>query len=199
MLSKDTFVDFILKGAAKTAIVSAGATRSALPEGFEEFDIAGTEQTSTDDTTFARRLLEAADFGLPELVARDSVIRSTDAVARYLPDRVAYWPKTPSRPYQTLLFESSLTSDELLRIPAFRRTALHHLNDAEAALARLASEALEGFQRGGETVTADVRKGRKEETLCVVSIVDTRDSESVRLVCFGTENASWRPRDLPDQ
>ena len=47
--------------------------RLGLPEGFEEFDIGGAEHTSTDDTTFARRLLEAADYGLPELVARDSV------------------------------------------------------------------------------------------------------------------------------
>src|SRR5262249_29528537 len=149
MLSKDAFLDFILKRAAvKAVIASAGPTPSALPEGFEEFEFGGKERTSTDDTTFARRLLEASDFGLPELVARNSVIRSSDAVAQHLPARVAYWPKTPSRPYQTLLFESSLTSDVLLRIPAFRRTALHHLNDAEAALTRLASEALDGFQRG---------------------------------------------------
>ncbi|MBU2465995.1 MAG: hypothetical protein KJ615_06585, partial [Bacteroidetes bacterium] len=52
------------------------------------------------------------------------------------------------------------------------------------------SEALEGFQRGGEGVTADVRKGRKEETLCVVSILDEREGQPVRLVCFGTQNKS---------
>src|SRR5688572_9322639 len=191
MLSKEAFVDFILKGAAaKRVVASAGSLGSALPEGFEEFDVGDAEQTPFDDATFTRRLLEAAGFGLPELVARDSVIRSTDAVARYLPDRVAYWPKTPSRPYQTLLFESTLKSDELLRIPAFRHTQLHHLNDVEAALARLVSQALDGFQRGGESVTADVRKGRASETLCVVSVVDTREGEPVRLVCFGTENAS---------
>ena len=57
MLSRDAFVDFILKGAgAQTVVVGAGATHSALPEGFEEFDSGSGEQTSTDDTTFARRV-----------------------------------------------------------------------------------------------------------------------------------------------
>ena len=42
MLSKEAFVDFILKGAAaKTVVASAGSLGSALPEGFEEFDVGG--------------------------------------------------------------------------------------------------------------------------------------------------------------
>jgi hypothetical protein len=189
MLSKEAFIDFILKGPAKDTTAKASPEHAALPEGFQGFDTAASEPAASSDTsTFARRLLEAAGFGYPELVGRDSVIRSGDAVARYLPDRVSFWPKTTSRPYQTLLFEASLTHKQLLEIPAFRGHKMSHLDIVEDALVRLVSEALEGFQRGGESVTADVRRGRKDETLCVVSIVDEREGEPTRLVCFGTHN-----------
>ena len=39
-------------------------------------------------STFAKRLLEAAGFGTPEEVARTTLIRGDDAAARHLPDRV---------------------------------------------------------------------------------------------------------------
>ena len=67
---------------------------------------------------------------------------------------------------------------------------MSHLDIVEDALARMVSEALDGFQRGGEGVTSDVRQGQKDETLCIISIMDERDQEPVRLVCFGTQNAS---------
>ena len=192
MLSKESFVDFILKGPDENAATtSQSPVESALPDGFEGFDPADTQPATAQHTSsFARRLLEASGFGYAEMVQRDSVIRSTDAVARYLPERVAFWPKTSSRSYQTLLFETELNHKQLLSIPAFRSRKMAHLDIVEDALARLVSEALEGFQRGGETVTADVRKGRKEETLCVVSILDGREDEHnpVRHVCFGTQN-----------
>jgi len=190
MLSSAEFIDFILKGGGRQATPAETPASAALPEGFEGFD-AGAEHNATaagGATSFARRLLEAAGFGLAQLVERSSVIRSADAVAKYLPERASYWPKTATRPYQTLLFEAGMTSGGLLKIPAFRNTELRHLDDVEAALARLVSEALDGFQKGGEGVTADVRKGRREETLCIVSIIDQREGQSVRLVCFGTRN-----------
>ncbi len=196
MLSKDAFIDFILSGPDKsTATTPEAAAEAALPEGFEGFDsfedvnvAEASPPSAPPGSSFARRLLEASGFGYAEMVQRDSVIRSTDAVARDLPERVSFWPKTASRSYQTLLFEADLTHRQLLAIPAFKTRKMAHLDIVEDALARLVSEALEGFQRGGEGVTADVRKGRKEETLCVVSILDERDGETVRLVCFGTQN-----------
>ena len=194
MLSKGTFVDFILNGPDEsTTTASQDPTESALPDGFEGFETPDTQPlTAQPGSSFARRLLEASGFGYAEMVQRDSVIRSTDAVARYFPERVAFWPKTTSRAYQTLLFEAQLDHRKLLAIPAFRSRKMAHLDIVEDALARLVSEALDGFQRGGEGVTADVRKGRKEETLCVVSILDGRedDENPVRLVCFGTQNSS---------
>ena len=194
MLSRESFVDFILRGPDEGATPAPQApAESALPDGFEGFDAADTQPPpAKPGSSFARRLLEASGFGYAEMVQRDSVIRSTDVVARYLPERVSFWPKTTSRPYQTLLFEAELNHKQLLAIPAFKSRKMAHLDIVEDALARLVSEALEGFQRGGEGVTADVRKGRKKETLCVVSILDGREDESapVRLVCFGTQNRS---------
>lgn len=192
MLSKDAFIDFILNGPDKASAAAPDApAESALPEGFEGFDAAETQPPPAQPgSSFARRLLEASGFGYAEMVQRNNVIRSTDAVARYLPDRVSFWPQTPTRKYYTLLFETDLNHKELLAIPAFRSRKMAHLDIVEDALARLVSEALEGFQRGGEGVTADVRKGRMEETLCVVSIRDEREGQPVRLVCFGTHNKS---------
>ena len=193
MLNKADFIDYILNGGESEAKRDPIApVESALPEGFEGFDDFATEVApapqAPSGSSFARRLLEATGFGNPAFVQRTNVIRSGDAVARHLPERVAFWPKTPSRPYQTLLFEADLDHEQLLNIPAFRSRTLAHLDIVEDALARLVSEALDGFQRGGEGVTADVRKGSKEETLCVVSILDKREGQAVRLICFGTQN-----------
>lgn len=189
MLTKDQFVDFVLNGTTSLSSVPDVAGDSALPEGFEGFETPDTGASAGEAaSSFARRLLEASGFGYAQMVQRDNVIRSSDAVARYLPERVSFWPKTPARAYQTLLFEADLSHKKLLAIPAFRARKMAHLDIVEDALARLVSEALEGFQRGGEGVTADVRKGRKEETLCVVSILDEREGQPVRLVCFGTQH-----------
>src|SRR5262245_47795971 len=100
MLSKDAFIDFILEGPQKSLPTPAAPAESALPHGFEGFDAADT-RPSTEQvvSSFARRLLEASGFGYAALVQRDNVIRSTDAVARYLPERAAFWSKTASRPY----------------------------------------------------------------------------------------------------
>ncbi len=191
MLTSSEFVDFILGGPQARVPSSSAAVAAALPKELDGFDTEEVEAPAGEQGTssFARQLLLATRFfGQPEDVSRNSLIRSADAVARYLPERASYWPKTAARPYQTLLFEESIKSSELLKIPAFRNTELQFLDDLEAALARLVSEALDGFQRGGEGVTADVRKGRKQETLCIVSIIDEREVEPVRLICFGTWN-----------
>lgn len=193
MLSKTEFIDYILNGGHQAAqSTPTVAVDPSLPEGFEGFEGFATTPAPTAapqaGSSFARRLLEASGFGNPDFVQRDNIIRSGDAVGRYLPERVAVWPKTPSRPYQTLLFEADLNHKALLAIPAFKSHRLAHLDIVEDALARLVSEALAGFQRRGEGVTADVRQGRMDETLCLVSIMDEREGEAVRLVCFGTQN-----------
>lgn len=192
MLKKEEFISFILEGPKSFQEKEIQQGTSALPEGFEDFGFdTETVQDSPADTrtTFTQRLLVASDFGLPEFVQTKNLIRSTDAVAKYLPGRASYWPKISIRPYQTLLFEANITHKDLLTIPAFKNRKMSHLDIVEDALARMVSEALDGFQRGGEGVTSDVRKGQKHETLCIISIMDERDQDPVRLVCFGTHNA----------
>lgn len=192
MLKKEDFINFILEGPKSVRSEDVNKGKAALPEGFEEFGFeADTKSIAPVDTqaTFTQRLLEAANFGYPDSVQTKDLIRSMDAVAKYLPDRASYWPKISTRPYQTLLFEANITHKDLLGIPAFKSRKMSHLDIVEDALARMVSEALEGFQKGGEGVTADVRKGKKDETLCIISILDERDQEPVRLVCFGTQNA----------
>jgi Type ISP C-terminal specificity domain len=193
MLKKEEFISFILEGPKSFQEKEIQQGTSALPEGFEDFGFdTETVKDSPADTraTFTQRLLVASDFGLPEFVQTKNLIRSSDAVAGYLPDRASYWPKISSRPYQTLLFEADITHKDILGIPAFKSHKTSHLNIVEDALARMVSEALEGFKKGGDAVTSDVRKGRKDETLCIISIVDERDQDPVRLVCFGTYNAN---------
>lgn len=193
MLTKKEFISFILEGQKQPVTPEKRSSQNQTPVddlmafGFDT--PVETEAQVETDTSFAQRLLEAAAFGKPDYVQTTSLIRSSDTVARHLPPRAAFWAKTQSRPYQTLLFEAVLNHKELLAIPAFKSRKMRHLDMVEDALARMVSEALDGFQRGGEGVTADVRKGKREETLCIVSIRDERDQEPVRLVCFGTVNA----------
>lgn len=192
MLKKDDFISFILDGQKQTIKKSPAAVPAPTASDLMSlgFDIPATStEMAADESSFAQKLLEASDFGKPEYVQTASLIRSTDSVAQHLPPRAAYWPKTPSRPYQTLLFETDKSHKDLLAIPAFKSRKMSHLDMVEDALARMVSEALEGFQRGGDSVTADVRKGKKEETLCIVSVKDEREQLQVRLVCFGTVNA----------
>lgn len=204
MLTRDQFIDYVLAGGGVAGPVrSTRETRDddALPEGMDGFDEVETEPIAVGAAreSFARRLLEHSDFGLPAVLARERVIRGEDAVARHLPERVAYWEKTAKRPYHILLFETSLTHRDVLAVPAFKRRAFSHLDVVEDALASFVQEALNGFQKGGEGVTSEVRRGIREETLCIVSILDAREvkpdstdaqeREPVRLVCFGTENS----------
>jgi len=185
MLTKSDFIRRVLGEApARTRAAKKDTGHIA---GFDFIDDAA-EAEASEDTRFAQLLLEDM-FGLGQSIPRAAVIRSTDAVARYIPDHVLYWPKTPTRPHHTLLIEAELTHHELLAIPAFKSRQLAYLDNAEDAIARLAAEALEGFQRGAEDLQASALRGQKHETLCVVSIVDERDGHTGRLVCFGTFNA----------
>lgn len=186
MLTKDDFIRHILGEAPRT---KARATKKDTGhiEGFDFADDA-PDSEATEDTRFVTPLLQAG-FGDGQGIPRATVIRSTDAVAKYIPDEVRYWPKTPTRPHHTLLIEANLTHRELLAIPAFKSRQLAHLDIAEDAVARLVAEALEGFQRGAEGLDASALKGQKHETLCVVSIVDEREEHAGRIACFGTFNA----------
>lgn len=186
MLTKDDFIRHILGEAPRT---KARATKKDTGhiEGFDFADDA-PDSEATEDTRFVTPLLQAG-FGDGQGIPRATVIRSTDAVAKYIPDEVRYWPKTPTRPHHTLLIEANLTHRELLDIPAFKSRQLAHLDIAEDAVARLVAEALEGFQRGAEGLDASALKGQKHETLCVVSIIDEREGHAGRIACFGTFNA----------
>ena len=86
MLSKDAFIDFILSGDAASPV--SKPEEAALPEGMEGFDTSPI--SSQPAASFARRLLEASGFGYAELVQKGNVIRSSDAVANYLPERVCF-------------------------------------------------------------------------------------------------------------
>ncbi len=195
MMDKEQFIEYVLSsGADASSANAAKATATVRPKGFagKGFQTKGakTSEPANRQSTFAKRLLEAAGFGAPEEVARATLIRGDDAAAKYLPERVFYWPKSGDRPYQTLLFEADINHGQLLEIPAFRNRKMQHLDMVEDALARLVQQALKGFERGGEGVTAAIKKGRQDETLCVISIIDQRESHPVRLVCFGTVNSN---------
>jgi type I restriction-modification system DNA methylase subunit len=187
MLTKEDFIRRIL-GEAPTRTKSRAAKKDTDHVAGFDFADDAPESEASEDTRFAQLLLEEG-FGLGQSIPRSTVIRSTDAVARYIPEHVLYWSKTPTRPHHTLLIEANLTHRELLAIPAFKSRQLAHLDIAEDAVARLVAEALEGFQRGAEGLEASALKGLKHETLCVVSINDERDGHAGRLVCFGTFNA----------
>jgi hypothetical protein len=196
MLTKEEFIRRILDGAAPApAPASRKASKAASSTSFSAEDEFGSEESSKAasvpppaDTRFAQLLLEEG-FGLGQSISRSAVIRSTDAVASHIPEQVLYWSKTEKRPHHTLLIEAKLTHRELLSIPAFKFRQLAHLDIAEDAVARLVAEALEGFQRGAEGLESSNLKGLKDETLCIVSIIDERDGHTGRLICFGTFNA----------
>ena len=105
MLTKDDFIRHILGEAPRT---KARATKKDTGhiEGFDFADDA-PDSEATEDTRFVTPLLQAG-FGDGQGIPRATVIRSTDAVAKYIPDEVRYWPKTPTRPHHTLLDRKSV-------------------------------------------------------------------------------------------
>lgn len=187
MLTREEFVEFILSGEEDSgpAAPEPGG-ESALPGAFGGFGFdEKSESSASAKRTFAQSLLEASGFGPTEFLPRESVILGDNPAARSLPDRVAYWPKTADRPYQTLLFELPTPGSELLRDSLFRDLRRETL--LEDALHRLVQHSQTGFAKGGEKRTAAVKQGRPEETLILVSVPDDRSDAAVtNLVCFGT-------------
>ncbi len=191
MLNKEEFIKFILadpKGRSAPSSKAAGGKAKAESDalggyGFDD-NISTPPAPSTAETTFARQLLEASGFGIAQYLATSEVILGGDPAAQHLPKQVYYWPKTKERPYQTILFELTQPSGELLKQALFRSLS----GVLEDALSRLAQDTLKGFEIGGERRRADVKQGRQDETLCVVSIRDERNKENgaAHLVCFGT-------------
>jgi hypothetical protein len=186
MLTKESFILHLL-GETEPASTAPTSKAQGHLSGFNFEDDAPTNPPD-GQRQLILPLFQSA-FGDGQLIPRDAVIRSADAVAKHIPDMVRYWPKTPARPHQTLLIETNLSHRELLSIKAFKSRKLDHLDIAEDALARVVAEALEGFQRGAEGLDASAFRGQKEETLCVVSISDEREVQVGRLACFGTFNA----------
>ena len=80
-----------------------------------------------------------------------------------------------------MLFELDKKGRELLADGFFNKNDL-----LEDALHRIIQDVLDGFEKKR---TASARQGAQTETLCVVSIVDDRNSSAGRqLVCFGTKS-----------
>jgi hypothetical protein len=194
MFNKEDFINFIRGDRGNRSTASTGTKgqqkESAMPEGLEGFGfddetpVEPADAGKVAETSFARRLLEASGFGPAQYLATGEVILGGDPAAQHLPDRVYYWPKSAGRPYQTILFELTQSSADLLKQTLFR-----NLNGVlEDALSRLVQDTLKGFEIGGERRKADVKQGKQDETLCVVSIRDERSKEydSAQLICFGT-------------
>ena len=191
MLKRDDFVNFILEGPKLKAGTKADTdTGPTLPEGFEDFGFSSEETQKEIETgsSFARQLMEASGFGSAEYLERSEVILGNDPAAKYLSNKVFYWPKKDNRPYQTLLFELEQPGRQLLKTPLFK--TLEGQEILEDTISRLVQMALRGFEKGGEKRTAAVKSGKQDETLCIVSVQDDRleSDKPLHLVCLGTKS-----------
>lgn len=181
MLSED-FVRRILDGAAPTP---QKASEASSPASFSADDVFGSDDTTPSipppaDTRFAQLLLEEV-FGHGEAQDRDEIVLGSQRTSRLIPNKGRYWPKTNERPFHIVLFELDKKGRELLGDAFFNKNDL-----LEDALHRIIQDVLDGFERKR---TASARQGAQTETLCVVSVVDDRNSSAGRqLVCFGTRS-----------
>ncbi len=185
MLNKEEFINFILadpKGRTSPSPTAVGTKQNLDADALGGHGFVTNAESTT--VTFARQLLEASGFGPAQYLATGEVILGEDPAANHLPERVFYWPKTTGRPYQTILFELTQASGDLLTAKLFRPLK----GVLEDALTALVQRTLIGFETGGERRRADVKQGKQDETLCVVSIRDERNKESraSHLICFGT-------------
>ena len=88
-----------------------------------------------------------------------------------------------------MLFELERKGRELLADGFFNKSDL--LEDVPN---RIIQDVLDGFEKKR---TASSRQGAQTETLCVVSIVDDRNSTSGRqLVCFGTKSTETKALEV---
>jgi len=189
MLSKEEFVRRILDGAPAAPKRAQKKASSAVFSGDDVFGSDSDGAASVPppaDSRFAQLLLEESGFGRGETLPREEIVLGDQKTNRFLPNGVTYWKKTAERPFHVVLFELDKKGRDLLGDAFFRQTDL-----LEDALHRVVQDALEGFERGGAGRTADRRQGAQTETLCVVSIVDDRNSDTGRqLVCFGTKSTT---------
>jgi hypothetical protein len=193
MLSKEDFVRRIFDGAAPAP---KGASKAASsPATFSADDVFGSDDTTLAsipppaDTRFAQLLLEEV-FGHGEALDRDEVVLGEQKTSRLLPNGGRYWPKTNERPFQIVLFELDKKGREVLADGLFNRNDL-----LEDALHRIIQDVLDGFEKPKRA--ASTRQGAQSETLCVVSLVDDRNSSSGRqLVCFGTKSTETKALEV---
>lgn len=193
MLSKEDFVRRILDGAAPTSKKASKAASS--PATFSADDVFGSDDTTPAsipppaDTRFAQLLLEEV-FGHGEALDRDEVVLGEQKTSRLLPNGGRYWPKTNERPFHIVLFELDKKGREVLTDGLFTRNDL-----LEDALHRIIQDVLDGFEKPKRA--ASTRSGAQSETLCVVSLVDDRNSSSGRqLVCFGTKSTETKALEV---
>lgn len=119
-------------------------------------------------------------FGEGAEEPQDKIVLGDQRTARFLPAKAIYWKKTTDRPFHIVLFELEKKGSDLFEGGLFRAP-----DQLEDALHRIVQDVLEGFERKR---TADQQQGAQTETLCVVSVVDDRSSETGRqIVCFGTK------------
>ncbi|NNB92524.1 hypothetical protein HJC10_00500 [Corallococcus exiguus] len=184
MLSKEEFVARILDGVAPTP---KKATKTAPSSAFSADDVFGADEAAPKslaappaDTRFAQLLLVESGFGEGAEEPQDKIVLGDQRTARFLPAKAIYWKKTTDRPFHIVLFELEKKGSELFEGGLFRAP-----DQLEDALHRIVQDVLEGFERKR---TADQQQGAQTETLCVVSVVDDRSSETGRqIVCFGTK------------
>lgn len=183
-MKKEEFVSRILDGAAPRP----KAPNPASPAAFSADDVFGNDDTGTPsvpppaDTRFAQLLLEEV-FAHGEAQPRDEIVLGDQKTSKFLPNAGIYWPKTAERPFHIVLFELDKKARELLADPFFRQQDL-----LEDALHRIVQDVLDGFEKKR---TAAARQGAQTETLCVISVVDDRNSSPGRqLVCFGTKSTT---------
>lgn len=184
MLSKEEFVARILDGVAPTP---KKATKAVSSSAFSADDVFGEDEAAPAslaappaDTRFAQLLLVESGFGEGAEEPQDKIVLGDQRTARFLPAKAIYWKKTTERPFHIVLFELEKKGSELFEGGLFRAP-----DQLEDALHRIVQDVLEGFERKR---TADQQQGAQTETLCVVSVVDDRSSESGRqMVCFGTK------------
>ncbi|MDP1917110.1 MAG: type ISP restriction/modification enzyme [Myxococcales bacterium] len=190
---KEDFVRRILDGAAPTPKKASNAASS--PATFSGDDVFGNDDATPAslpppaDTRFAQLLLEEV-FGHGEALDRDEVVLGEQKTSRLLPNGGRYWPKTNERPFHIVLFELDKKGREVLADGLFTKNDL-----LEDALHRIIQDVLDGFEKPKRA--ASTRQGAQSETLCVVSLVDDRNSSSGRqLVCFGTKSTETKALEV---
>jgi hypothetical protein len=185
-VSKEAFIQ-IITGQNVEEAKSAQSGATELPdEAFSFDDEIITEEVPQVLNGFAVSLFEKC-FGNAQNIPREQIILGEDPSFRYLPQRVYYWNKITSRPFHVLLMELEIDGSHLLNEKLFK-AKLAKFDDLQSALTRFVQMALKGFEKGGGERTTDAKKGKQQETLCIVSVSDHRQDKKnpSNLLCCGT-------------